>query len=331
LRPSRRSATSWTTTKVIWLSLPNDSDANYYREQDIAATPEGPHKMVDGGGYQDGTEDYSNMIQHLQDPGVEIMVSVMIPPDFTNFWKQASSRAGSPGWCMRANRAFFPSVGKMRWEPIANGVMSDLWWHRCPRSSLSLTGRRPALNWPTILRRRPTSNGPSLFSTTSSGRWPFWTPRTPRSHEQGPRSSSHGGNEARHRHGPHRLFRAVGDADRRPAIRTSRLGPGSDQELYDSGVGGGPWLMQGRQVEVRSRPRRQRREPLLDGGPADRTKALPFNRRSVELGNPISGSSSVRSSLPARSSVRDSGASRGPFSGPGMFAGYISPIHAATR
>jgi branched-chain amino acid transport system substrate-binding protein len=127
------------TTKVIGLVMPNDSDGNYYREQDMRNFPKAGYKMVDGGAYQDGTEDYSNMINTFKTQGVEIMVSVMIPPDFTNFWKQAIQQSWIPRMVYAGKSGLFPqSVNAL--GPIANGVMSDLWWHPLFPFKSSLTG-----------------------------------------------------------------------------------------------------------------------------------------------------------------------------------------------
>jgi len=40
-----------------------------------------------------GTEDYSTVISTVQEGGVETIIGVCNPPDFSNFWKQLCSRA----------------------------------------------------------------------------------------------------------------------------------------------------------------------------------------------------------------------------------------------
>ena len=127
------------TNKIIGLVMPNDSDGNYYRDQDMANFPKAGYKMVDGGSYQDGTEDYSNMINTFKSQGVEIMISVMIPPDFTNFWKQAIQQNWIPRMVYAGKSGLFPqSVNAL--GSIANGVMTDLWWHPAFPFKSSLTG-----------------------------------------------------------------------------------------------------------------------------------------------------------------------------------------------
>jgi branched-chain amino acid transport system substrate-binding protein len=127
------------TNKVLGLVMPNDSDGNYYREQDMKNFPKAGYKMIDGGAYQNGTEDYSAMINTFKSQGVEIMVSVMIPPDFTNFWKQAIQQGWIPKMVYAGKSGLFPqSVTAL--GSIANGVMTDLWWHPVFPFKSSLTG-----------------------------------------------------------------------------------------------------------------------------------------------------------------------------------------------
>ena len=86
------------TNKTIGVMWPNDADGNAWADAKTGMpTFWGPagYKFVDPGRYQNGTEDFSTQIGKFKAAGAEILNGVMIPPDFTNFWKQASSRASS--------------------------------------------------------------------------------------------------------------------------------------------------------------------------------------------------------------------------------------------
>ena len=90
--------------------------------------------------YQPGTEDYTSQISAFKKAGVELIAGVMIPPDFTNFWKGAVQQ-GLKGVkaCFLGKALLFPqSVEAI--GPIANGLISDIWWHPTYPWISSLTG-----------------------------------------------------------------------------------------------------------------------------------------------------------------------------------------------
>ncbi len=94
---------------------------------------------MDGGAYQDGTEDYSNVITKFKSAGAEILTGVMIPPDMTNFWKQAQQQGWVPKLALVGKALLFPqSVDAL--GDIANGLLTELWWHRTFPWKSSLSG-----------------------------------------------------------------------------------------------------------------------------------------------------------------------------------------------
>ena len=60
------------TSKTVGYMLPNDADGNYYREVYPGFLEKNGYKPVDGGAYQNGTEDYSSIISLFKSEGVEI-------------------------------------------------------------------------------------------------------------------------------------------------------------------------------------------------------------------------------------------------------------------
>jgi branched-chain amino acid transport system substrate-binding protein len=127
------------TNKTVGYMLPNDADGNYYREVYPAYLQKNGYKPVDGGAYQNMTEDYTTIIGMFKSQGVEIVTGVMIPPDFTNFWTQSSQQGFQPKVALVGKALLFPqSVDAL--GPIGNGLLTELWWHRSFPFKSSLSG-----------------------------------------------------------------------------------------------------------------------------------------------------------------------------------------------
>ncbi len=127
------------TSKTVGYMLPNDADGNYYREVYPGFLEKNGYKPVDGGAYQNGTEDYSSIISLFKSEGVEIVTGVMIPPDFTNFWKQSIQQGFQPKVSLVGKALLFPqSVDAV--GDIGNGQLTELWWHPSYPFKSSLSG-----------------------------------------------------------------------------------------------------------------------------------------------------------------------------------------------
>jgi branched-chain amino acid transport system substrate-binding protein len=127
------------TNKTVAYMLPNDADGNYYREVYPGFLEKNGYKPVDGGAYQNGTEDYSSVIAEFKKAGAEIVTGVMIPPDFTNFWKQSMQQGWQPKVSLVGKALLFPqSVDAL--GDIGNGQLTELWWHRTFPFKSSLSG-----------------------------------------------------------------------------------------------------------------------------------------------------------------------------------------------
>jgi branched-chain amino acid transport system substrate-binding protein len=97
------------------------------------------YTVVDPGRFQPGTEDFTQQISVFKKEGVELITGNMIPPDFTNFWKGAAQQGLVVKACMIGKALLFPdSVNAL--GPIANGLLKELWWHRSFPFKSSLTG-----------------------------------------------------------------------------------------------------------------------------------------------------------------------------------------------
>jgi branched-chain amino acid transport system substrate-binding protein len=80
------------TNKRVGVMWPNDADGNAIRQNLGPLLEKAGYKIVDPGGYQDGTTDYSSQIATFKKNNCQIFNTFPIPPDFTTFWRQAAQQ-----------------------------------------------------------------------------------------------------------------------------------------------------------------------------------------------------------------------------------------------
>ncbi len=103
--------------KVYGALWPNDVDGAVYRKTWPPVIEKRGYKLVDGGNFQPGTEDFTSVIGNFKAGGAEICAGLLAPPDFTNFWAQAKQQGYQPKIC---------SVGKALNFPQAVTAMGDI-------------------------------------------------------------------------------------------------------------------------------------------------------------------------------------------------------------
>jgi branched-chain amino acid transport system substrate-binding protein len=129
------------TNKKVGVMWPNDSDGNAIRENLGPLLEKHGYKIVDPGGYQDGTNDYSSQIAKFKAAGVQIFNTFPIPPDFVTFWRQAKQQGLTRQIKIAqiAKTGLFPSqveaVGK-----LGPGLASAAYWTPHFPYKSSLTG-----------------------------------------------------------------------------------------------------------------------------------------------------------------------------------------------
>ncbi len=113
--------------KVVGAMYPNDADGNAWLPGwEPVYAPAGLTAVVPSQ-YQVGTEDFTSQIAEFKKAGAEIGMGVFIPPDFTNFWKQAIQQGWKPKLATYAKALLFPqSVEAL--GPIANNLTTEVWW-----------------------------------------------------------------------------------------------------------------------------------------------------------------------------------------------------------
>lgn len=131
------------TNKVVGVLFPNDSDGNAWGDAERGFPPvlkEKGYKVVDLGRYQSPSSDFSSYIYEFKKQGVEIVVGVIPPPDFANFWNQAGQQGFEPKIVTAAKASEFP----MAIEPFgkrAENLSVEVWWSPSHPYTSGLTGQ----------------------------------------------------------------------------------------------------------------------------------------------------------------------------------------------
>ncbi len=118
------------TNKSVGGLFPNDGDGNAWGDKEVGFPPvleKLGYKLTDPGRYQNLTDNFSAQITAFKNAKCEIVSGVVLPPDFTTFWKQARQQGFRPK---------VASVGKAILFPIAvealgadgHNLSSEVWW-----------------------------------------------------------------------------------------------------------------------------------------------------------------------------------------------------------
>jgi len=128
--------------KVVAGLFPNDGDGNAWGDPKLGFPayfePKG-YTIVDPGRYQNLTEDFSSQISEFKQAGAEVLTGVPLPPDFTNFWKQASQQGFKPKIASVGKALLFPASVEALGD-IGEGMSTEVWWSPNHPFSSSLNG-----------------------------------------------------------------------------------------------------------------------------------------------------------------------------------------------
>ncbi len=129
------------TNKKVGVLYPNDADGNAIREHLIPDLQKAGFTVVDPGGYEDGTTDYSAQIAKYKAENCEIFNTFPIPPDFATFWRQAAQQGYTKMVKISqiAKTGLFPSTMEALGS-LAYNLASACYWHRNFPYPSSLTG-----------------------------------------------------------------------------------------------------------------------------------------------------------------------------------------------
>lgn len=130
------------TNKSVGGLFPNDGDGNAWGDKVVGFPPvlaKLGYKLTDPGRYQDLTDNFSAQISAFKSANCEIITGVVIPPDFTTFWKQALQQGFKPKVATIGKAILFPSALEAL-GPDGNNLGSEVWWTPSHPFKSSLTG-----------------------------------------------------------------------------------------------------------------------------------------------------------------------------------------------
>jgi branched-chain amino acid transport system substrate-binding protein len=127
------------SNRVIGALYDNTADGNFFSANAPAYMEAKGYKVVMPSNYQAFSEDFTQQITAFKGAGVELIMGNMLPPDFTNFWKQAMQQGLQPKACLVGKAILFPGSVEALGD-VANGLMTELWWHRTFPWKSSLSG-----------------------------------------------------------------------------------------------------------------------------------------------------------------------------------------------
>ena len=130
------------TNKSVGGLFPNDGDGNAWGDKQVGFPPvleKDGYKLTDPGRYQNLTDNFSAQISAFKSANAEIITGVVLPPDFTTFWKQALQQGFKPKVASIGKAILFPvaveALGK-----DGNNLSSEVWWSPNHPFKSSLTG-----------------------------------------------------------------------------------------------------------------------------------------------------------------------------------------------
>lgn len=118
------------TNKKVAALYPNDADGNAIRAHLAPQLAKAGFTIVDPGGYETGTTDFSAQIAKFKAEQCEILNTFPIPPDFATFWRQAAQQglAKTIKIVQVAKTGLFPSTIEALGS-LGPNIASGCYWH----------------------------------------------------------------------------------------------------------------------------------------------------------------------------------------------------------
>lgn len=134
------------TNKRIAGLFPNDTDGNAMGSETTGIPPslrQNGYTLTDPGRYQNLTDDFSAQINAFKAADCELLVALMIPPDFTTFWNQAKQQGFMPKIATISKAILFPQAVEALGD-VAHNLSTEVWWSASHPFKSSLTGESSA-------------------------------------------------------------------------------------------------------------------------------------------------------------------------------------------
>ena len=119
--------------------FPNDGDGAAWAGAVPPFVEEEGYTLNNPGAFPNGTTDFSSQIASLKQNKNNVLVGIMVPPDFITFWKQAVQQGYQPKVATIAKAIEFPSVVEAMGN-LGNNLSTEVWWAPSYPFSSSLTG-----------------------------------------------------------------------------------------------------------------------------------------------------------------------------------------------
>ncbi len=131
------------TNKQVAGLFPNDGDGNAWGDKKLGLPPalaKRGYTVTDPGRYQNLSDDFSAQIAAFKKANCEIVTGVVIPPDFTTFWKQARQQGFRPKAASVGKAILFPTSVEALGKDGHN-LSSEVWWTPSHPFKSSMTGQ----------------------------------------------------------------------------------------------------------------------------------------------------------------------------------------------
>jgi branched-chain amino acid transport system substrate-binding protein len=131
------------TNKVVGGLFPNDGDGNAWGDKKLGFPPvldSKGYKLIDPGRFQDLSDNFSAQIGAYKQGQAEIITGVVIPPDWTTFWTQASQQGLKPKAASVGKALLFP-VALEALGATGQNLSSEVWWTPSHPFKSSLSGQ----------------------------------------------------------------------------------------------------------------------------------------------------------------------------------------------
>ncbi len=134
------------SNKQVAALFPNDADGQAWSDeaQGFPALVKDAGYTIDNPGlFPSGTQDFSAQISQFKKNDDQLLMGVLTPPDFTNFWTQAKQQGFNPKLATIGKAIEFPAAIEGLGD-LAQNLATEVWWAPSYPFSSSLTGMSSA-------------------------------------------------------------------------------------------------------------------------------------------------------------------------------------------
>ena len=131
------------TDKTVGALFPNDGDGNAWGDPKLGFPPalaKAGYTLRDPGRFGNGTDNFGAQINAFKAARADIVTGVVIPPDWTTFWTQASQQGFRPKIASVGKALLFPSSVEAL-GPAGHNLSTEVWWSPRHPFRSSLTGQ----------------------------------------------------------------------------------------------------------------------------------------------------------------------------------------------